>query len=199
MRIIGGRFRGKRLAGPGVAGGGEAHLRPTSDRVRESLFNLLTHGDYGDPPPPEGRRVLDLFAGTGALGLEALSRGAARVLFIDDLAAARALMRENVDALGVIGQVKIWRRDATRLGPSRGDPFDLIFADPPYGKGQGAAALTSAWRGGWIAPGAIIVLEHATDEAIPVADWLHVADQRRYGDTMITIFRADDAPSDPLT
>lgn len=195
MRIIGGRFRGKRLAGPGEAGGGEAHLRPTSDRVRESLFNLLIHGDYGDPPPPEERRVLDLFAGTGALGLEALSRGAARVLFIDDLGVARALIRENIDTLGVIGQTKIWRRDATKLGPSRGEPFDLIFADPPYGKGQGAAALVSAWQGGWIAQGAIIVLEHAAEEDIPVADWLHVADQRRYGETMITIFRAGDAPA----
>ena len=193
MRIIGGRFRGKRLAGPGEAGGGEAHLRPTSDRVRESLFNLLAHGDYGDPPPPEGRRVLDLFAGTGALGLEALSRGAARVLFIDDFATARALMRENVDALDVIGQTKIWRRDATKLGPAKGDPFDLIFADPPYGKGQGATALASAREGGWIAPGAIIVLEHAAAEDIPAADWLHVADQRRYGETIITIFRAGEA------
>ena len=104
MRIVGGRFRGKRLAAPdsvGVAaGGGAAHLRPTSDRVRESLFNLLAHGRYGDPPPPEGRRVLDLFAGTGALGLEALSRGAARAAFIDDFAASRALIRENAEALG---------------------------------------------------------------------------------------------------
>jgi 16S rRNA (guanine966-N2)-methyltransferase len=193
MRIIGGKFRGKRLAGPGAVGGGDAHLRPTSDRVRESLFNLLVHGDYGDPPPPEGRRVLDLFAGTGALGLEALSRGADRVLFIDDLAVSRALMRENVDTLGVIGQTKIWRRDATKLGPAKGEPFDLIFADPPYGKGQGATALASAWQGGWIAPGAIIVLEHHADEDIPTADWLTVADQRRYGETMITIFHAGGA------
>ena len=127
MRIIGGKFRGKRLAGPGAWGCVVAHRRPTSDRVREALFNLLVHGDYGDPPPPEGRRVLDLFAGTGALGLEALSRGADWVLFIDDLAVSRALMRENVDTLGVIGQTKIWRRDATKLGPAKGEPFDLIF------------------------------------------------------------------------
>jgi 16S rRNA (guanine966-N2)-methyltransferase len=195
MRIIGGRFRGKRLAAPGeagvAAGGGAAHLRPTSDRVRESLFNLLAHGDYGDPPPPEGRRVLDLFAGTGALGLEALSRGAARAVFIDDFATARALIRENIDTLG------IWRRDATRLGPCRGEPFDLIFADPPYGSdpagnGLGAKALISAHEGGWIAPGAIIVLEHAAVEAAPVADWLVQVDQRRYGETAITIFRAQD-------
>jgi len=192
MRIIGGRFRGKRLAEPdafGVAaGGGEAHLRPTSDRVRESLFNLLAHGDYGDPPPPEGRRVLDLFAGTGALGLEALSRGAARAVFIDDLAAARALVRENADSLGVTGQIKIWRRDATRLGPCRGEPFGLIFADPPYRSELGAKALASARAGGWIAPGAVIVLELAADQQVPETDWLTAADRRRYGDTQILIF-----------
>ena len=191
MRIIGGRCRGKRLVAPGSAGGGEAHLRPTSDRVRESLFNLLAHGDYGDPPLPEGRRVLDLFAGTGALGLEALSRGAKWAVFIDDFAAARALIRENVDTLGVIGQTKIWRRDATRLGPCRGDPFDLIFADPPYGSGLGIKALASAQQGGWIAPGAVVVLEHATAEAAPAVDWLHPVDARRYGETTITIFRAE--------
>ena len=191
MRIIGGRFRGKRLAAPGVAGGGAAHLRPTSDRVRESLFNLLAHGGYGDPPPPEGRRVLDLFAGTGALGLEALSRGAARAVFIDDLPAARALIRANAETLGITGEIKIWRRDATRLGPCRGEPFGLIFADPPYGSGLGGKALASAQEGGWIAPDAIIVLEHATAEDAPVADWLTTVDARRYGETAITIFRAE--------
>ena len=170
MRIIGGRCRGKRLAAPGTAGGGAAHLRPTSDRVRESLFNLLAHGDYGDPPLPEGRRVLDLFAGTGALGLEALSRGAKWAVFIDDFAAARALIRENVDTLDVIGQTKIWRRDATRLGPCRGEPFDLIFADPPYGSELAAKALASAREGGWIAPGAVVVLEHAAIEDAPAVD-----------------------------
>jgi len=192
MRIVGGRFRAKRLAGPGAAGGGEAHLRPTSDRVRESLFNLLAHGSYGDQPLPEGRRVLDLFAGTGALGLEALSRGAVRAVFIDDFAAARALIRENVDTLGLTGQTKIWRRDATRLGPCRGEPYDLIFADPPYGSDLGVKALTSAHDGGWIAPGAIIALEHAASENAVTAEWLRIADQRRYGETTVTIYRAED-------
>jgi 16S rRNA (guanine966-N2)-methyltransferase len=188
MRIVGGRFKAKRLAVPGAAGGGEAHLRPTSDRVRESLFNLLAHGRYGDPPPPEGRRVLDLFAGTGALGLEALSRGAARTVFIDDFAASRALIRENADSLGLTGQIKIWRRDATRLGPCRGEPFGLIFADPPYGSELGGKALASARDGGWIAPDAVIVLELAADEQIPNTDWLTTVDRRRYGDTQILIF-----------
>ena len=191
MRIIGGRCRGKRLAAPGAVGGGEAHLRPTSDRVRESLFNLLAHGSHGDPPPPEGCRVLDLFAGTGALGLEALSRGAVWAVFIDDLGAARALIRENVDTLGVIGQTKIWRRDATRLGPCRGAPFDLIFADPPYGSDLGARALASAREGGWIAPNAMIVLEHTAAQDPPAANWLILVGTRRYGETAITIFRAE--------
>jgi 16S rRNA (guanine966-N2)-methyltransferase len=188
MRIIGGQFRGKRLAGPGTVGGGAAHLRPTSDRVRESLFNLLAHGRYGDPPPPEGRRVLDLFAGTGALGLEALSRGAVRAVFIDDFAASRALIRENAEALGLTGQTKIWRRDATRLGPCRGEPFGLVFADPPYSSGLGTKALESARAGGWLASGAIVVLELAADDTPPEADWLTPGDQRRYGDTRIHIF-----------
>ncbi|MEM7177505.1 MAG: 16S rRNA (guanine(966)-N(2))-methyltransferase RsmD [Pseudomonadota bacterium] len=187
MRIIGGRFRGTRLAAPGADGGGAAHLRPTSDRVREALFNLLAHGDY---PPIEGARVLDLFAGTGALGFEALSRGAARAIFIDDFAPSRALIRHNVDTLQVIGETKIWRRDATRLGPCRGQPCDLIFADPPYRSGLGMAALTAARAGGWVAPGAVVVLELAGDEEIPAADWLAPADDRRYGESRVVIFRA---------
>jgi 16S rRNA (guanine966-N2)-methyltransferase len=187
MRIVGGRFRGARLAAPGAEGGGGAHLRPTSDRVREALFNLLAHGDY---PPIEGARVLDLFAGTGALGLEALSRGAARAVFVDDLGKARALIRENVGRLGLEGETKIWRREATRLGPCRGTSFDLVFLDPPYRSGLAARALDSAQEGGWIAPGAVVVLELAADEAAPESGWLDLADRRRYGDTQILILRA---------
>ena len=194
MRIIGGRFSGRRLAAPGAAGGGKAHLRPTSDRVREALFNLLAHGSYGTPPPPEGRRVLDLFAGTGALGLEALSRGASRAVLVEDFATARALIRENVEALGLTGQTKIWRRDATRLGPCRGEPFDLVFLDPPYRSGLAEAALASAREGGWLAPGAVIVVELAADEVPPAPDWLTLADRRRYGDTQILIFTPRETP-----
>lgn len=186
MRIIGGRFKGTRLAAPGAQGGGKAHLRPTSDRVRESLFNLLTHGDY---PEIEGARVLDLFAGTGALGLEALSRGATRTVFIDDGPAARGLIRQNIETLGVIGQTKLWRRDATRLGPCRGDPYDLIFADPPYGKGLGLAALISARDGGWIAANAVIVLEESIEAEIDLPDTFEHCDERIYGDTRILILR----------
>ncbi|MEM7506114.1 MAG: 16S rRNA (guanine(966)-N(2))-methyltransferase RsmD [Pseudomonadota bacterium] len=186
MRIIGGRFRGKRLAAPGAEGGGKAHLRPTSDRVREALFNLLAHGGY---PDIEGARVLDLFAGTGALGLEALSRGAARAVFVDDFATSRALIRQNIDALGVIGQTKLWRRDATRLGPCRGEPFTLVFADPPYRSGLGGQALNSAAEGGWIAPGATVVLELAAGEDKPELSGFELLDDRGYGETQILLMR----------
>ena len=190
MRIIGGRYKGTRLAAPGAQGGGKAHLRPTSDRVRESLFNLLAHGDY---PEIEGARVLDLFAGTGALGFEALSRGASRVVFIDDGPAARGLIRQNIDTLGVIGQTKLWRRDATRLGPCRGAAFNLIFADPPYGTDLGGRALTSAIDGGWIAPGAIVVLEQGASDAMPEPPGLDLKDDRTYGETRVMIFASAEA------
>jgi 16S rRNA (guanine966-N2)-methyltransferase len=200
MRIIGGRFRGTRLSAPGPAAA-QGHLRPTSDRVREAIFNLLAHGPYGSPPPPEGRRVLDLFAGTGAFGLEALSRGAAFAVFVEDHPASRALIRENVERLRLTGQTKIWRRDATRLGPCRGAPYDLIFADPPYKTGLGPAAIASAREGGWVAPGAVVLLERATDERPPDVPGLAPADERQYGETRIAIFR-DAGPgfdgADPL-
>jgi 16S rRNA (guanine966-N2)-methyltransferase len=189
MRIVGGRFRGTRLAAPGEAGGGEAHLRPTSDRVREAVFNLLAHGGFADPPPPEGMRALDLFAGTGALGLEALSRGAVRVQFVDDLPKARALIRENVEKLRVIGETKLYRRDATKLGPRRGEPYDLVFLDPPYGKGLGEAALASAIEGGWLTPGALAVWEEAADARVTLPEDAVLLDERRYGETAVRILR----------
>lgn len=185
MRIVGGKFRGRALAAPGAAGGGEAHLRPTSDRVREALFNLLAHGPYDGAPA--GMRVLDLFAGVGALGLEAMSRGAARAVFVDDHGPSRALIRENVEKLGLTGSTKIWRRDATRLGPCRGEGFDLIFLDPPYGAGLGDKALASASEGGWIAPGALIVLEEAASAETPAR--LTVLDRRAYGGTQVLVGR----------
>ena len=140
MRIVGGRLRGRTLAAPKSAG-----IRPTADRLRESLFNILMHA-YGDPIT--GARVLDLFAGTGALGLEAVSRGAAFALFVDDGAEARALLRQNVEALSLPAVTRIFRRDATKLGPAHPvEPFSLAFLDPPYGKGLAEKALVSARDG----------------------------------------------------
>lgn len=185
MRIIGGARRGLVLAEVGE-GDPAAHLRPTSDRVREAIFNLLVNGGHG--LPLQGLRVLDLFAGTGALGLEALSRGAARVAFVDDGTAARALLRANIEKMQAMGTTDVWRRDATRLGPNRGAPYGLVFLDPPYHKALGEAALSSALAGGWLAPGAMVVWEEGTPPLPPAGFTL--LDQRKYGDTLVTLLRA---------
>ena len=185
MRIIGGAFRGRALASVGKGDAG-AHLRPTTDRVRESLFNALLGGRFGDPVT--GARVLDLFAGTGALGLEALSRGAAHAAFVDDGRKAQALIRQNIALCKAQDATRLIRRDARRPGPCPSDPFDLIFLDPPYGKGLGETALAAALDGGWVAPGALIVWEENT--AIAPPDALTELDRRRYGDTTITLLRA---------
>ncbi|WP_071674515.1 16S rRNA (guanine(966)-N(2))-methyltransferase RsmD [Nioella nitratireducens] len=184
MRIIAGAQRGKRLASVGKGDAG-AHLRPTTDRVRESLFNLLVNGGYGDPVTDA--RVLDLFAGTGALGLEALSRGAAFACFVDDGQAARALLRENIGLCAAQGSSKVFRRDATKLGDVQQPPFDLVFLDPPYGKGLGEKALIAAIAGGWLLPEALIVWEESTAPVPPAT--CDLLDQRRYGDTVLTILR----------
>ncbi len=189
MRIVGGRLGGRPLAAPGAAGGGAAHLRPTSDRARQALFDHLSHGGYATPPAPAGMRVLDLFAGTGALGLEALSRGAAHCLFVDDHAPSRALIRENVERLGLIGESKIYRRDALSLGPCRGAPYDLAFLDPPYGSGFCPRALAGAEAGGWLAPAALAVAECAAEEpCAPPKGW-EVEDDRRHGAARVQVWR----------
>ena len=161
MRIIGGNLRGLKLAEVG-AGDPSAHLRPTTDRVRETMFNLLINS-LGIRL--EGMRVLDLFAGTGALGLEALSRGAARVSFVDDGAAARALLRTNIEKARAMGSTDLWRRDATKLGVNRGPGYDLVFMDPPYGKALGEAAIQSALEGGWLTDGALVIWEDSHEHA----------------------------------
>lgn len=180
MRIIAGRFRGLALASVGKGDAG-AHLRPTTDRVRESLFSMLTGGRFGDPI--EDARVLDLFAGTGALGLEALSRGAAHATLVDDGRKSLSLIRENISKCRCQDEVTVVNRDATRL--PEGAPHNLIFLDPPYGKGLGEKALTSAIAGGWIAPDALIVWEENQEIILP--DGVELLDTRRYGDTTISI------------
>jgi len=179
MRIIAGRFKGKTLDAPRGL-----NTRPTTDRVREALFNVLEHGapqfDF------EASRVLDLFSGSGALGLEALSRGARYCLFIEDDASARAAIRRNVEALGLTGATKIWRRDATRLGQAGNlPPFDLVFCDPPYGKGLGTEALEKAADGGWLKTGAVAVLEDLADAEAVWPSSFAAIDSRRYGDTQV--------------
>jgi 16S rRNA (guanine966-N2)-methyltransferase len=181
MRIVGGRLRGRNLASPKSAA-----IRPTADRLRESLFNVLLHG-HGDPVT--NARVLDLFAGTGALGLEALSRGASFALLIDDGAEARALIRANVEALGLGGTSRIFRRDARKLGGAHPlPPFSLVFADPPYGKGFAEAALRSAREGGWLEPDALIVVEEAKGKFSPPAPFVEL-ERRAYDDTELIFLR----------
>ena len=186
MRIIGGNRRGLRLAEVGE-GDAAAHLRPTSDRVRESIFNLLinAHGN-----PVTGARVLDLFAGTGALGLEALSRGAAEVTFVDDGTKAATLIRANIAKMKAEAETRLIRQNATRLGPNPQAPFSLVFLDPPYGKAMGEAALASAFAGGWLALGAMVVWEENTAPQVP--NGFAQVDQRTYGDTIVTLLKASE-------
>jgi 16S rRNA (guanine966-N2)-methyltransferase len=182
MRIVGGRMRGRALAAPKSQA-----IRPTSDRLRESLFNILAHA-YGDPVT--GARVLDLFAGTGALGLEALSRGAAFALFVDDGAEARALLRQNVETLGVAATARIFRRDATKLGAAHPvEPFGLVFLDPPYRKGLAEKALVSARDGGWLAEQALIVVEEAADAHFEAPEGFEELERRKYDDTEFVVLR----------
>jgi 16S rRNA (guanine966-N2)-methyltransferase len=182
MRVVGGRLRGRAMIGPKSQA-----IRPTSDRLRESLFNILTHA-YGDPVA--SARVLDLFAGTGALGLEALSRGAAFALLVDDSAEARALMRQNVEALGLGGVSRIFRRDATRLGAAHPlEPFSLAFLDPPYGRGLAERALLSANAGRWLVPSALVVVEEAAAAAFVAPEGFKEIERREYDDTELTFLR----------
>ena len=182
MRVVGGRLRSREIAAPKSSA-----IRPTADRLRESLFNILIHG-YGDPIT--GARVLDLFAGTGALGIEALSRGANYVLFVDEGAEARALLRENTQTLGLAGVTRIFRRDATALGPCYPvEPFTLAFLDPPYGKGLAEQALTSARDGGWLLPEAITIVEEAAGANFSAPDGFEELERRDYDDTQFVILR----------
>jgi 16S rRNA (guanine966-N2)-methyltransferase len=189
MRIIGGTRRGLKLAEVGI-GDAAAHLRPTSDRVREAIFNLLLNGKSGNLVA--GTRVLDLFAGTGALGLEAISRGATEAVFVDDGAKALALLKANIAKMRAEAETRILRQDATRLPPNPAAPFTLIFLDPPYGKGLGERALAAAQTGGWLAPGATIMWEENAPPTAP--DGFALLDQRRYGDTVVTLLTAGPSP-----
>ncbi|MEO1241730.1 MAG: 16S rRNA (guanine(966)-N(2))-methyltransferase RsmD [Pseudomonadota bacterium] len=183
MRIIGGKFSGRRIMAPKGTGS-----RPTTDRTREALFNILGARDDMDF---DGARVIDLFAGSGALGLEALSRGAAWCLFVETDSAARGAIRDNVEALGLFGCTRIHRRSAAALGQkpaSAGAPFTLAFLDPPYRKDLAAPAMETLHTGGWLAPGALIIIEQAADETPVTADGYKETDRRKYGDTQVGIY-----------
>jgi 16S rRNA (guanine966-N2)-methyltransferase len=182
LRVVGGKLRSRPIAGPK----GD-DLRPTADRLRESLFNILAHG-YGDPVTDA--RVLDLFAGTGALGIEALSRGAAYVLFVDEGVEARSLLRNNTEQLGLGGTSRIFRRDATRLGPAHPlEPFDLAFLDPPYSKGLAEKALAAARDGGWLVKDALVVVEEATSAKFIAPEGYDELERRDYDDSELVFLR----------
>ncbi len=184
MRIIGGRFKGRVLQGPP-----DNDIRPTSDRLRETIFNILAHA-YDDPVTEAA--VIDLYAGTGAMGLEALSRGARKALFVETASKARALIRANIDVLGLGGVTQIFRRDAGRLGQApRGERFGLAFLDPPYGKGFANPALAALRDGGWLLPHALIIVEEATDAELMVPNGYRLLETRTYGDTKILILEID--------
>jgi 16S rRNA (guanine966-N2)-methyltransferase len=178
VRIVGGELKGRGLVAPGGL-----DVRPTSDRVREAIFNILVHGAH----ELKGSRVLDLFAGSGALGLEALSRGASFALFIEEAAAARGAIRRNIEALSLTGRTRTFRRDATRLGPITAGiaPFDFAFLDPPYDRGLVAPALGALAGGFWLAPGALAVAETRDSEEIEIPAGFELADERLYGETKI--------------
>lgn len=189
MRIVAGRFRGKSLQTPE----GEA-TRPTSDRARQAVFNILEHAAWS--PGLSGRRVIDLFAGSGALGLEALSRGAEFCLFVETDDRARGAIRENIEAFGLFGATRLHRRDATDLGPrpgSAGPAFDLAFLDPPYRKGLGERTLNALLAGDWLSPGAVIVFETAADEAVEPPPGLTRLDERDYGAARVLFLKAGEA------
>ncbi|CAN7533891.1 16S rRNA (guanine(966)-N(2))-methyltransferase RsmD [Phenylobacterium sp. LjRoot225] len=185
MRIVSGEFRGKALAAPG----GQI-TRPTSDRARQAIFNILEHAAWSKGV--RDVRVIDLFAGSGALGFEALSRGATFCLFVETDEAARGAIRENVDAMALFGRTRVHRRDATQLGQrpgADGPAFDLAFLDPPYGKGLGETALAKLAEGGWLAPEAIVVCERGADEAPLSVEGYEQLDVRDYGAARVWFLR----------
>ncbi|MGM4926272.1 16S rRNA (guanine(966)-N(2))-methyltransferase RsmD [Tardiphaga sp. 804_B3_N1_9] len=183
MRVVGGRLKGRNIASPTTQA-----IRPTADRLREALFNILIHAYES---PIEDARVLDLFAGTGALGIEAVSRGAKFTLFVDNGSEARALLRNNVEALGLGGVTKVYRRDAADLGPAHPvEPFSLVFLDPPYRMKLAEKALASLRDGGWLTPGALLVVEEAKDAAFAAPDGFEELERRAYDDTEFTFLRS---------
>ena len=185
MRIVGGRLRGRLLEAPASRA-----IRPTSERLRELIFDILIHRHAG---VVEGARVVDLFAGSGALGIEALSRGAKFALFVDNGPEARALLRANVEVFALGGVTRIWRADATLLGKApAGPPFTLAFLDPPYDKGLAGPALTGLVEGGWLASGALVVIEELAEAEIGAPTALRIVDERVYGETKVVFLAYGD-------
>ncbi len=184
MRIVGGAWRGRRLAAP--AGHG---VRPTSDRAREALFNILENGPAFAELDIAGAVVVDAFAGTGALGLEALSRGAALALFLETDADALVVLRQNLDSLGARERARAYPLDATQPGRAP-EACDLALLDPPYGAELAGPALTALAAGGWLGPGAAVVVELAKGDAFTPPDGFALVDERVYGAARLVFLRS---------
>lgn len=193
MRVVGGDLRGRRIDGP-ADDGGYARLRPTSDRMREAIFNIVAHGDY---PDFDGARVLDLFAGTGAMGIEALSRGAERAVFVDNGREARALLMRNIETMKLRDRARIVTGDAAQFRGTGGLPFDMVFCDAPYDRGLTRPVLDALVQGDALAPDAVLVVETGAEEALELPPGLELVSERRYGAGKIRILRvAEPAPND---
>ena len=185
MRIVAGSLKGRAIVAPEGQG-----TRPTSDRARQAVFNILEHAAWS--PGVRDLRVIDLFAGSGALGFEALSRGAAFCLFVETDELARGAIRQNVDALGLFGRTRVHRRDATDLGVrpgADGPAFNLAFLDPPYGKGLWETSLVRLAEGGWLADGAVVMFERGSDEPDFAVDGFEKLDARDYGAARVHFLR----------
>lgn len=167
-----------------------ANIRPTSGRTREAIFNILTHGSFGrdGESPLIGKRVVDIFCGTGGLGLEALSRGAEHVTFVDRNGGSLAMARENVELFGETEHSRFVRSDSTQLPPAPA-PCTVAFADPPYNKGQAAPALKSLKENGWLEPDAIVVLELHARELVQLPEGYDLLDERIYGNSKVLILK----------
>ena len=189
MRIVAGSLKGRTITTPEGQG-----TRPTSDRARQAVFNVLEHAAWAEPL--DGMRVMDLYAGSGALGFEAISRGAAFALFVETDEEARGAIRENADAYGVMGRSRVHRRSAIDLGSrpgSDGEAFDLAFLDPPYRKGLGELTLQRLLEGQWLQPGAIVVFERGSDEPEIDTPGYERLDARNYGAARVLFLRAGPA------
>jgi len=185
MRIVAGSLKGRSIAAPDGQG-----TRPTSDRARQAIFNVLEHAAWAEPL--EGMRVIDLYAGSGALGFEAISRGAAFALFVETDEEARGAIRENAEAYGVMGRTRVHRRSATDLGGrpgSDGEAFDLAFLDPPYRKGLGEQTLLRLLEGKWLKAGAVVVFERGSDEPEIDTPGYERLDARDYGAARVLFLR----------
>ena len=191
MRIVSGSLKGRAILAPEGQG-----TRPTSDRARQAIFNVIEHASWGESL--QDARVIDLYAGSGALGFEAVSRGASFALFVETDESARGVIRQNMDAYGLFGRTRVHRRSATDLGPrpgSTGEAFDIAFLDPPYAKGLGEETLKSLLEGGWLKPEALVIFERGSDEPDIDTPGYERLDARDYGAARVLFLRVAEAAS----